>query len=415
MNRRVFISQSALVFGGLSLSYPLSAIIKKRDDLLLNYIKRDYPSKLNEPTGNLKHPYIDPGAAYSGLCWDWDAYFSLLGLKPWKKKVAVYAEGCIKNFLDFQRQDGSVPYSLSPKSEKNQKIRAPESERNSCKPLLAQFTLLAREYGARKELLSSFYPKLKNHCQHWEQTQQTPIGLFTFRSHRGSGVDDHPAVYCRPYNSSADVYLNCLFVKEYDAMAEISGMLDMQKEKTVWINKTKTLKKAIEESMWDPIDELYYNLDTGYESPGRVNQAVSWVLPIKIKSWTSFMPLWAGVASKDRAERIIKKHLINADEYWSPFGVRSLAKTEPAYQIAIGYNPSCWRGPIWMVNNYMIYKGLRDYGYKEEAEQLSEKLKAMLTKDLQKTGTLHEYYHPETGEGLTHPGFLNWNTLITQM
>ena len=35
--------------------------------------------------------------------------------------------------------------------------------------------------------------------------------------------------------------------------------------------------------------------------------------------------------------------------------------------------------------------------------------------DLEKEGALHEYYHPDTGEGLMTPGFLNWNGLVLQM
>ena len=35
---------------------------------------------------------------------------------------------------------------------------------------------------------------------------------------------------------------------------------------------------------------------------------------------------------------------------------------------------------------------------------------ACLAKDYQANGCLHEYYEPDTGEGLTHPGFVNWNS-----
>jgi putative isomerase len=39
----------------------------------------------------------------------------------------------------------------------------------------------------------------------------------------------------------------------------------------------------------------------------------------------------------------------------------------------------------------------------------------MLAADLAKTGTLHEYYHPDSGAPLSHAGFLDWNLLVLEM
>lgn len=35
--------------------------------------------------------------------------------------------------------------------------------------------------------------------------------------------------------------------------------------------------------------------------------------------------------------------------------------------------------------------------------------------DIRKNGDLHEYYHPETGEGVNNLGFQNWNLLVNNM
>lgn len=415
MNRRTFIKNTSIGTASLaSLPFGASAFENtgraEADKVLYNFFKEEFPKRINKPSGNIRFPYIDPGAAYSGLCWDWDAYFSLRGLAPFKKEVADAAVGCVKNFLSFQAEDGSIPYAINPKTDAEPKNRAIDSDKNSCKPLLAQFALLAHNYSEDISILEQSYEGIAKHCKHWENTQQTKFGLFTFRSHRGSGVDDHPAVYCRPLNSSADVYLNSMFVKEYEAMESIAQKIQ-NGQAAQWKTKKEQLVDAINEHMWDPIDQMYYNLEVGFKQPGKVNQEVTWAVPLKIKSWTSFMPLWAGVATKDRAEVIVKEHLLVKSKFWSPNGMRSLAKNEPAYEIAIGYNPSCWRGPIWVVNNYLIHQGLLDYGFKTQAEILGKKIKELLKNDIQKNACLHEYYHPETGEGLTHPGFINWNTL----
>ena len=40
-----------------------------------------YPDRLRPPLGAIAHPYVDPGAAYTDVLWDWDAYFCCVGLQ----------------------------------------------------------------------------------------------------------------------------------------------------------------------------------------------------------------------------------------------------------------------------------------------------------------------------------------------
>ena len=384
-----------------------------------DHVERTFPGCINQPSGGLQHAFIDPGEGYRGILWDWDAYFCLLGLEAWSDQVADVARGCVLNFIDHQRDDGSIPYSLTEKSEPGGKGRSADSPANSAKPLIAQFALMAARYTGESDWLADVHDGLARHCRHWEETQQHDGGLFTLRSHRGSGSDDHPAVYCRPFNTSADVFLNSLMVEEYRAMSEVSGFGFQVSGRggtaEEWDGKAKELAGKMRELMWDPIDGVFYNLDVGSADPGKVNQEVTWPVPLKFRSWTCVMPLWAKVATQEQAERFVLEHLLNPDELQSPYGIRSLAADEPAYEIAVGSNPSCWRGPVWIVANYLAWKGLKNYGFDEEAGELAGDIIDMMASDIEQNNCLHEYYHPDTGEGLTHPGFLNWNTLTVAM
>ena len=98
-----------------------------------------------------------------------------------------------------------------------------------------------------------------------------------------------------------------------------------------------------------------------------------------------------------------------------PYGVRTLSKMEKMYAIIKSGNPSCWLGPIWGISNYMVFDGLQKYGYVNEAIDLAEKTVTMLGRDIENCGEMHEYYDPETGEGVNHPGFQNWNFLSLNM
>ena len=110
---------------------------------------------------------------------------------------------------------------------------------------MAQFALMALEYNGKDSLLAESYEGLKKHCLHWEESQGTELGLLTFRSHRGSGVDDHPGVYCRPLNSSVDVYLNSMMFREYRTMETIARQV-RPTEVSFWEDRAHALQENIE-------------------------------------------------------------------------------------------------------------------------------------------------------------------------
>ena len=82
------------------------------------------------------------------------------------------------------------------------------------------------------------------------------------------------------------------------------------------------------------------------------------------------------------------------------------------YLIVKSGNPSCWLGPIWGISNYMTFEGLLNYGYIDEARELAIKTVNLFGRDVKENGEFHEYYDPETGEGVNNPGFQSWNLLV---
>ena len=88
---------------------------------------------------------------------------------------------------------------------------------------------------------------------------------------------------------------------------------------------------------------------------------------------------------------------------------------EKMYSTRASANPSNWRGPVWGISNYMVFKGLVKYGFRKEATELADKTIILFGRDFEKNQALHEYYEPETGEPLLNKGFQNWNYLVANM
>ena len=389
---------------------------------LKEFIKENWKKSLKTPTGYLKYRFIDPAAGYNGQLWDWDSFFCATALFDVYEDIGDYIEGCVLNFLEYIREDGSVPYVIysvdNSKSSVlpmfNIKERTAECDFNSIKPLLAQMVMLAYRKKKDKEFVKRVYPKLIKHIEHWENTQKKK-GLFVWRSLRGSGTDNHPAIYGRPLNSSAGVELNCFMYMELSAMAEIALICGDNEAKKAYVCKRDELADLINRHMWDPIDGMYYHLDMLSNKLPSARQEVIWDVPLKFRMWTCFVPMFAGIAPKEYAKRMVKDHLLSKEEFWSDFGIRTMAKNEPAYNTAETGNPSNWQGPIWIVSNYIIFRGLLNYGYIDEATKLCENLLTNLCRDIKENGALHEYYNPETGKSNIGFGFMNWNALAGLM
>ena len=396
--------------------------LNEMHEQLAAYIKENWHRSMNEPTGVLKYKFMDPAANYRAQLWDWDSFFCGMALRDVYEDTAQYIKGCAMNFLDLQRIDGSIPYMITVATKYMEalpdlslQVRDEKCDLNSIKPLLAQMCVMAADKLEDYSWVQENYEKLKKHIVHWEQTQQIGNGLFVWRSYRGSGTDNHPALYGRPLNSSVGVELNCFMYMEYQAMAKIAGTCDDAQMQAIYLKKAADLAEAINAHMWDPIDEIYYHLDALSAKPPLARQDVFWDVPLKFKAWTSFMPMYAGIATEEYAEKLVKKHLTNPNEFWSDYGLRTLAKNEPVYNLVESGNPSNWQGPIWIVSTYLMFKGLLNYGYRAEAEQVARNLLTNLCRDLTENGALHEYYNPETGISNINLGFMNWNALAGLM
>ena len=92
-----------------------------------------------------------------------------------------------------------------------------------------------------------------------------------------------------------------------------------------------------------------------------------------------------------------------------------MSKLEKQYSVLATGNPSNWRWPIWGISNYMVFRGLLDYGFTKEAKEIASKTILLFGRDFEKNGALHEYYDPESGEPMLNKGFQNWNYLVMNM
>lgn len=396
--------------------------IEKYGELIKDYTLNNHKECFREPAGRLKHKFMVPGISYPNALWDWDSWLTDLSLGKLSElgDITEYEKGCVFNFLEYVREDGSIPIWIEPDCFGEEEYT--EGPTNSHKPCLAQHALfICEKEGNDAEWLREKFHLIEAYLGFYENKCKHETGLYHWVDDFAIGVDNDPCVFYRPNGSTASIYLNCLMYKEFLAVAEIAKMLGMDDKKEEYEKRAEVLKAAIQEHCWDERDGFFYSVDINLVPIDLTKKLHSgcprhWsCLIMRIGVWSGFMAMWAGIATPEQAERMVREHYLNEKTFYSQYGVRSLSKMEKMYKIAVSGNPSCWLGPIWGIANYMVFEGLHKYGFKKEARDLAEKTVALFGGDIEKYGKMHEYYDPESGKGVHNLGFQSWNLLALNM
>lgn len=197
--------------------------------------------------------------------------------------------------------------------------------------------------------------------------------------------------------------LNTLLVMEAKSLAQMAQALGDSGEAQMWQQKAQSRSNLINQLMWDPQDRFYYHIDIEDH-----DFTLRYPDDLKRKEIIGFLPLWAGIASRQQAEALIQ-HLLNPSEFWRRYGIPTLAADDPYYN-PVGY----WNGPVWVQWNYLIFRGLLNYDYRELARVLAYKIFDAVITQLKQNHTFWELYSPDFPLGGHHHAYI-WTGLVARM
>jgi putative isomerase len=410
---------------------------KAATDQLLTYFGKTAPQLLRPAEGILAHPSIAPslpGRQYSTSLWDWDTYWTTRALFRFatisndaasRTSIGEHAIGSFLNFFDHQSDEGRVSIMLDVKNADPFGTLKPDRPKslNQAKPVFGQLALSISDELGSVDWLAPQFDKLLRFYAAWVSGNQSPVGLLVWGNDVAIGNDNDPTTFARPFFSSANLLLNCLFYEDLKAATELAGRLKRTDDQQRLSAQARTLGEEIEKYCWDQRDQFYYTVDVQCVDrrkeliptvkPG---MATSWqCLPLRIQTFTGFLPLWCGLSTPEQAKALVQTNYLADDRFRGNWGVRSLSSKESMYCMDFSSNPSNWLGPVWIIVNYFVWKGLKEYGFQDEASKLADKTIRLLSTDLTTNGSLNEYYNPDTGKALSHKGFMDWNLLVLEM
>lgn len=223
------------------------------------------------------------------------------------------------------------------------------------------------------------FPQLVPYNQKLQHTRQSAM--------YESGLDNSPLFDDVAFNDETntleldDVALSSYYAMDCQSLSHIAELLGKSRDAAGYRREYAAMARRINEHLWDEEHGVYCNRHWD----GRLS-----------RRWapTSLFPLIAGVASLDRAARMVQEHLLNKSEFWGAYVIPSIARNDPAYP-----DNDYWRGRIWGPFNFLVAEGLRRYRFDDAAAELAKRSLDIFMTNWRKDGGVYENYNAETGAG----------------
>lgn len=327
-------------------------------------------SQVYTPEGIFKQRWTTPDRLPHRRFWLWDSVFHSMGNVYLDPQLAYES---IKSIFDTQADDGFIPHMSSPdtKSEFTQP------------PVIAWGLYKLYEKTGRKDWLEENYDALERYLAWDMKNRDTNHNyLYEWKVNEDDpncrcdecGMDNSPRFdNVKPIDS---IDFSCYMANEARYMMKIAEVLGKQDRANEYDKLFHAIKDAVNSLLYDEEDGRYYDREVQSRKLRKVS-AVS-----------SFLPLFVGICTPERAERLVKD-LFDPETYGTAFGVPSISAKDPTF------GEDMWRGPVWINYNYFIICGLRDYGYEKEAERLLAQTLEEITKWYHKDGVIYEFYDCE--------------------
>ena len=370
------------------------------------YWYRWYGLRLNTISaveGNYAHPFVCEGPGYFRAPISYSAFCHVIENR-WCHDPAL-ARGSILTFLDNQRDDGGFRGYIDVRGHRQEMFYH------------ANWGDAIRRLDVvhpSDDFLREIYPGFKRYAQYFDRERDDEAsGLYDIDNHYETGQEFmhrytavQPDADRRNWGEvfrlkGVDVTVYVYELKR--TLAEIARRLGLADEAELWHIEAEWTRSAILDRMWDPDEEMFFDVDpaTGQRTG--------------VKAATCFYPYLAGITAAEHV-RGLRRHLLNPKEFWTPFPFPSssaddiMFSAEPLWK---GKRMNCpWNGRVWPMTNSHLADALgataissRDSTLRKiSAEFLAKFLRMMFFDDDPSRPNCFEHYNPSTGSPSLYRG-----------
>ncbi len=354
----------------------------------------------------------------------WDSFFNSLELALESPKEAV---DTVRAVLETQYPNGNIP---------NWRGRFGGTPDRSQPPVGAFCVLKLFQKLGDMSLLKDSYPALRKWHAFWKARKSngqarrdgngdgllewgSDAGLVTERDKvppweadaKGeqrarweSGQDDLPNWDDAPFNAETGtltmncVDLNSLYTLDAACLAQIAVILGRRDEADAYQAEYDKMRDLINDQLWNSRENFY--CDRFWDGRFSTHKAAS-----------NFYPLLARIPDERQARLMLKHLFVNRKEFWGEYVIPSISRDDPAFNDPKNPDRQYWRGTIWPPTNYLVYQGLKAYGFDNEASDFAAKSAALFMRTWTNFQLCPENFHPLTGEAAGQR-FQSWGPLF---
>jgi len=329
----------------------------------LSVMKVNYHS----PCGRLTRRWTTPDRWPHQYMWLWDSAFHGVGMS---RVCPDAAKDALLAMLEFIQDDGLLPITIMPDGQPRLPYTQP--------PILAWAALEVFDRCGDRDWAAECLPYLKRYLD-WDRRNRDRNGNGVLEWHIEGNVLcrcgecglDNSSVYDRGILLDAPDFSSQL-ANDYECTAQIAERLGETRTAGQCRAHAASAAEAIRRLLWWPQERFFFHRD--FEGSF-----------VPVKAISGFMPLFAGVATDAQARGSLG-HLRNPKTFGTPLPV-------PSESLDSGtFCKDMWRGPTWANVSYLVYRGLKRYGFAQDAARLKEGLLAGIQRWYEAEGCLWEFF-----------------------
>lgn len=328
------------------------------------------------------------------------------------------AQGSQRIYMDQQRDDGLIAYRHGPRGMQDYPHR---NMSTTSAPFFNWINLELFRISRDRQFLADAYSSGEQYFR-WLMINRDTDRDGTYEWGPYGIIENVRDWYNAVFQVSAERYLDvdkedisdeleCLdltlmMIKEARSLSEMAGLLGKSADQNRWKKLADSTTMLMNTRMWDDSSGFYYSVNKRDHSFRFLTR------DLRRQEIIGFLPLWAEAAPKERAARLLEA-LTDTGRFWRRYGVPTLSAQDEWYSPSVDY--CCkWNGPVWLLWNYMVYDGLKKYGYHAQAKELAIRLTNAVSVQLSKNHNFWESFSPDN-EVLNCPPNYIWDAIIARI